>query len=321
MRSGRQILCMPPEKGKQMENTVRCAVKKYYGTELEKLIALGGGFYGKAFLAKLDREPYSVVLKAYRFPGYARKEAAQIQILSEHALLKMPKIFRVVEKKESGLEQDLLFMEYIKSVNGGDLDTAKLPEAVRDQIGEEIVENLIAFHNTVNPGGFGEIDASKYDPSWENYYHGLAEKILEKAKSLLEQGEISKKVYATMMQAQKEFDQIFYLPVKQASLVHGDYNTWNIMLDEKKEHAIAVIDPFNCRWADREIDLYQLDNANGKSYGLLKKYAEKVPLSENFDQKMRFYQLFTEVCHYYDSHVPVDLKAVEKMAAWLDEIL
>lgn len=93
------------------------------------------------------------------------------------------------------------------------------------------------------------------------------------------------------------------------------------MLDEKRSRAVAVIDPFHCCWADSEFDLYQLDNANGKEYGLLKRYSGKMPLSENFEAKRRFYELYTEVNHYYDSRVEVNLKAMEKLAMRLAELL
>ena len=43
-------------------------------------------------------------------------------------------------------------------------------------------------------------------------------------------------------------------------------------------------------------------------------YAEKMPLSENFLQKRLFYELYSEVNHYYDAHVTVHAPAVERMA-------
>ena len=111
------------------------------------------------------------------------------------------------------------------------------------------------------------------------------------------------------------------MPIERASLIHGDYNTWNILLDKEKTCVTAFLDPFGCCWADSEFDLYQLDNANGKEFGLLQCYAKKKKLSSNFYEKRCFYELFTEINHYYDSHVRVDLKAVKKLAMRLQEIL
>ena len=95
------------------------------------------------------------------------------------------------------------------------------------------------------------------------------------------------------------------MPVESACLIHGDYTTWNIMLNEELTEATALIDPFGCMWADRELELYQLENVNGKDYRLLERYRAAVPLSPNFEVKNCFYRLFTEIMHYHDASVPV----------------
>lgn len=64
-----------------------------------------------------------------------------------------------------------------------------------------------------------------------------------------------------------------------------------------------MIDPFICCFADAEMDLYQLDNANCRDYGLLEQYRQRVRLSENFALNNCFYELFTELMHYHDAHV------------------
>lgn len=304
-----------------MQDTIHKAVLNYYGILPKNIKELGGGFYGRAFLISLDCEPFLVVLKLYLFSGLAVKEAEQINKLSQYALLKMPRIYQVLEKEQTGDLYDVLFMEYINDINAGDFAVYELPEKSKDTICENIVDNLIAFHKVVNMQGFGALSSEKYCSNWQEYYYPMAKSIVQKAKILLEKEQLSTMVLSILEQSIKQFNDIFYLPITQARLIHGDYNTWNIMLDEKRSHAIAVIDPFQCCWADSEFDLYQLDNANGKEYGLLKRYSKKIPLSENFESKRRFYELYTEINHYYDSQVKVDLKAVEVLAERLEEVL
>lgn len=304
-----------------MENTIHKAILKYYGVQPKSMKELGGGFYGRVFLVSLDCEPFEVVLKLYLFPQLAIKEAQQIKMLSQYAILKMPDIYELFVKDQTGFAYDILFMEYIKGVNAGKFDVSELPEMSRNAICEHITDNLIAFHNVVNTQGFGQLYAEKHCSQWQEYYYPIAEKIVGKAKILLEKGQISKGVFWVFEQSLKQFEQIFYLPITQARLIHGDYNTWNVMLDEKRSHAVAVIDPFNCCWADSEFDLYQLDNANGKGYGLLKRYSQKMPLSENFEAKRCFYELYTEINHYYDSHIEVNQNAVEALSKRLNEIV
>lgn len=124
-----------------------------------------------------------------------------------------------------------------------------------------------------------------------------------------------------MHTAVAQFDTVFSQPIRQASLIHGDYNMWNVLVDKKACAVTAVIDPCNCMWADSEMDLYQLNNANGKYLGLLEAYAKKRPLSENFNAKCAFYELFTEIEHYYHSGHPIDEMRVQKQATALKKYL
>ena len=304
-----------------MQDTIREAVLQCYGVPPRSVQGLGGGFYGRVFLVSLEAEPFQVVLKLYLFPGLAVKEARQTRMLAEHALLKMPRIYRVLEKEQTGLPMDALFMEYIEGINAGNFDAMELPEEARDSICESVVDNLIAYHSVVNPEGFGILSSGTCCPTWQEYYYPIARDIVGKAERLWEKGQISDRVLTAFRQSIERFGHIFQRPITQARLIHGDYNTWNVMLDRDRSRAVAVIDPFHCCWADSEFDLYQLDNANGKGYGLLERYAQKMPLSEDFEAKRRFYELYTEVSHYHDARVEVNLEAVEALAQRLAEVM
>ena len=227
----------------------------------------------------------------------------------------------VFEKEHYGLPYDVLLMEYIDGKNAGWVNALSLPEKNRQDICEDIVDNLIAYHSAVNPKGFGELSAEVYKGTWQEYYRPIAENIVKKAEYLYSVGQISGYVMSVFENSMESFDSIFYLPITEARLVHGDYNTWNIMLSESCDRAQGVIDPYNCCFADSEYDLYQLDNANGKDWGLLKRYSEKVKLSENFEAKRCFYELYSEVSHYYDAKVSADSAAVELLAKKLDEVM
>ena len=304
-----------------MENTINRAVFTKYGTSPRSLKGLGGGFYGRAFLVESDTPPYTVVAKLYLYPGIAEREARQIKELSAHGTLKMPEIYGVLKSDENGLDYDVLFMEYINGVNASEVSCAELSENIKNDISDKIVENLIAYHSTVSKEGFGDLCSEKRFSSWQEYYYPIAENIVKKAKELHSIGQINDYVLSVFERSIEAFHSIFRFPITEARLIHGDYNMWNIMLNESRNKAYAVIDPFNCCYADSEYDLYQLDNANGKDYGLLTKYCEKVKVSKNFIEKRRFYELYSEVNHYYDAHVEVYLPAVEKLAQLLDEVI
>jgi len=210
-------------------------------------------------------------------------------------------------------------MDFIKGVNAGNVKN--IPQATVKQIGNEIVDNLIAYHNAVNAAGFGQLDSKSFSHDWREYYKPIAINILQKSEKLLNDNKLNSQTFEIMKKAVNLFDGIFYLPITQARLIHGDYNTWNIMLTEDLQHVKAVIDPFNCCWADSEFDLYQLDNANGKSFNLLTIYSAKIKLSENFKIKREFYELFTELNHFYDAGIEIKKSNIPLQAAILSNSL
>lgn len=78
-----------------MQQIAEMLIYEYYGTMPEKVTALGGGFYGRVFLAKHSKEFGRLVVKIYLFPNLAQKEANQLRILSSYSSVKMPKVYFV----------------------------------------------------------------------------------------------------------------------------------------------------------------------------------------------------------------------------------
>lgn len=289
-------------------------LQKYYGEKPKQILPLGGEFYGRVFMAETKGQ--KIALKLYLYDSLAVREERQLKILSQSAVVPMPQVL-FLHHKDMEIGHDILAMEYMEGVNAGltnDIDPQSL-----DKIAEKIIDNLVAYHKTVNIWGFGEIGATTFVHDWREFYKPKAAEICEKAKALNATGKIDGKILGIMQKAYENFDRIFYLPIETARLIHGDYNPWNILLNSEKTDVAAVIDPFNCCWGDSEFDLYQLDNANGKYYNLLNRYKERVNLSENFELKRSFYELFTEIMHFHDADADMTGSAVpvqaEKLAA------
>jgi fructosamine-3-kinase len=298
---------MEKEETQQIINFV---INKYYGVYPLKIVTLGGGSYARVFLVEINEKPFEIVVKIHLFHGKASQEAEQLNVLAKHSLVKMPQVY-YVHNKDDFVSKDVLLMEYISdTINAADV-SEKLVKNSLPNIANEITDNLIAFHKTINKDGFGEIGSGHYVADWNEYYKHKSEIIIHKAESMCSNGRLNKAVFETMNKAFNRYEKIFYLPVKTARLVHGDYNTWNILLDNKTHHVQAIIDPCNCCWADSEIDLYQLNNANGKYYGLFELYKNKFSLCENYRIKISFYELFIEVMHHYDTNADATYKPFE----------
>ena len=298
-----------------LERYAQKIISKQYGQEAISITPLGGGFYGRVFLAELSRDPYKAVIKIYLFKGLNIREAAQLDKLACHSLIRMPQVY-FVHQADTRIPVDALGMEFIDGINAGGLHD--LVPSDREKIADEIVDNLISYHSTVHPEGFGEISGGPYEKDWRVLYREKAESNYHKAIEMHAQGKISDFVMDTVIKAYENFDLIFSQPITTARLIHGDYNTWNVLTNPGATECAGVIDPFNCCWADSELDLYQLSTANGTYFGLLDKYRAKVELSSNFEIKNCFYELFTEIRHFYDtgldpasSNIPEEARQLE----------
>lgn len=303
-----------------MQQLAEAIANKYFGTNPQNITSLGGGWYGRVFEAEMTTEPNRIIIKFHLFPNLAEKEACQLEKLAAHSMLKMPEVF-FVHKATSDIPYDAIIMEYIPGINAGNHSFLEIEESKRVAIAMQIIDNLIFYHKVINPDGFGEIGANSFEPDWKKWYKPKADLAFVKAESLYVNRKIDEVIFSVISKAHKLFDRIFYLPIKEARLIHGDYNNWNILLNESLTSVSAVIDPLNCCFADSEMDLYQLNHANGKDYKLLDIYASKVPLCENYSLKSCFYELFDHIAHYYDTNVEIDELFLTGLAKELDQQL
>lgn len=79
-----------------MQDTISNTIFYFYHVMPEEIRHLGGGFYGQVFLVTLPGNR-QVVAKMYRFARLAAKEAGQLSVLAAHSLLRIPRVFGVVE--------------------------------------------------------------------------------------------------------------------------------------------------------------------------------------------------------------------------------
>lgn len=129
----------------------------------------------------------------------------------------------------------------------------------------------------------------------ERFYYPLAKEILEKAQKAVQDGRFRAETCETMEKAFRRYEDIFGEEIRQAVLIHGDYWPANILIDPKSLLPQAVIDPYNSMWADREYELFALNNVMGSCFRLYENYKSKVELSRLCDLKCAFYALYSEV--------------------------
>ena len=269
------------------EQTLRCKV-----TEIR---FIGGGSFGYVYLARIDKAPHTVIMKACRTEGICEREASELRLLGENSLVKIPEVYFTFTATQE-IPLDFICME---KADGSDCftDFRKLFCTGKEKaaFADKITSALHHWHSITNDlfGPIGSADCKE----WLDYYRPFAEDVLNTARELEKNGKLERFVLNTMERAWSAFDAIFSEKVQEASLIHGDMNVMNIMTD-RRLNITAVIDPLESKWADREYELFQLRNLTGDCFRLYETYKKKYPVSEKCDIKTAFYALYHEVYAY-----------------------
>lgn len=256
---------------------------------------IGGGSFGYVYKLTADKEPYNFILKACRTPDMAKRESMALELLGKDSLIKIPKVYFTFFATQT-IPIDFICMEFMPGKNCF-TDFTKLlkSKATKRAFADKVTSALNVWHSKTNDK-FGFIEDAQFD-RWFDFYKPFAYDILETARKLRTDGKLEKKVLSVMERAWDAFDIIFIEEVEKACLIHGDMNIMNILAD-KGLNPIAIIDPLESKWADKEYELFQLRNLTGDKFGLYDMYKEKYPVSKNCDSKTAFYALYHEVYCY-----------------------
>lgn len=295
-----------------LETKINCKV--------QEVSYIGGGSFGYVYKLTADKEPYNFILKACRTPNMAKSEAAALLLLGKDSLIKIPKVYFTFSATEA-IPIDFICMEFMPGKNCF-TDFSKLlkPKAAKRAFADKVTSALNVWHSKTNDK-FGLIEDAHFD-KWLDFYKPFAYDILKTARGLMANGKLENKVLFVMESAWDAFDIIFAEEVEKASLIHGDMNVMNILAD-KDLNLVAVIDPLESKWADKEYELFQLRNLTGDKFGLYDMYKKKYPVSKNCDIKTAFYALYHEVYCYIISGKKVNfilIPLVKRMKKELKKI-
>lgn len=273
-----------------LEEKMKCGVKR--------IKYIGGGSFGFVYRAEIDREPFSVIMKACRTKGICAREAEELALLGSDSIIKVPEVYFTYTASEE-IPVDFICME---RVSGTDCftDFSKLLSSrkTKERFADEVTTAARYWHEKTNVK-FGLIGNAVYD-EWLDYYTPFARSVLKSAEQLTNDGKLDNKTFDTMKRAWSAFDYIFSEKVTAAGLIHGDLNVMNIMSD-RSLRKLAVIDPLESKWADIEYELFQMRNLTGDRFGLYETYKKKYRVSEKCDIKTAFYALYHEVYAYINS--------------------
>lgn len=268
--------------------TVEQVCRRQFGAGPDYVEPVGGGYYGTVYFVTCGEK--TTVFKLYLLSGLAQKEADQLSLLRAKLPLPVPETFGVYREEEL---YDTLIMEKLEGVNGGSPKLAYRRKKDRLRLAGSLIDALIALHDAPVEG-FGEIGGETFS-NWNDCYRAR----LDGIRAALEKQErtIPGELRTQIEEAYQNLGRVLCEPVKRPSIIHGDLNLWNVMVNPETMQITGVIDPFDCCRADRELELFQLENATGKRFSLLPKYREQVRLSTYFDIKKDYYHFWDDIKH------------------------
>lgn len=282
----------------QTKEFVKSILFEHYACEVSNIKYVGGGSFGYVYKVEMQVEPYKLIVKACRVSGMHKNEANALKTLGADTLIHIPKVYFTFNATDE-VPMDFIVEEFIAGTDCfTDFKKLFLGKQKKQQFANQIVDALAHWHSKTNDK-FGSLDDPEYD-SWLDFYKPFAKDIFDTALQMHKEGKINKKTIQTMQIAWNNFDNIFSEPIEKASLIHGDLNVMNVMSDGKL-NITAIIDPLDCKWADKEFDLFQLRNLTGDFFNLYNVYKAKYPVSKNVDIKCAFYAVYNEIYCYISS--------------------
>jgi len=268
-------------------------VSEQFGTQVTTCEKVGEGFYARVYQVDLRSDPDRLIVKCHRHPDRAAPEARQLRQLRQHSTVRVPEVYSVHLCSDE-FPCDAFIMEYIPGVNASKLEFPDEPTRLR--FVDAVIENLLAWHAVTHPEGFGPLDG----PFHSTWIASLGPRIAAHRATLDDARHrqiYSPYVLSVVDRSCEAFSAIFANASRGPSLVHSDYNAWNMMADPETFTLTGIIDPIDASWSDPEIDLFHLPNAR-PDIGLLDRYLQEIELDAAFWMRFRFYRFWDDIKHY-----------------------
>jgi len=299
----------------QPSHAARLSRRVFQANLLDYQVA-GQGFYGAVYRAVLDRAPGMVIFKWYKHSGSAAREARNLEIIRRHSLLKVPGVYHIHTASDE-IPFEVLLMEHLPGVTAAEVSFTD--PAARAAFIESLVTNLQALHAVSHPSGFGDLDGPFY-PAWPVYFRTRIEREIQAVRPLYVSPGFPSRFHDLIETAYACFDRILAGSNSRSSLVHSDYNLWNVLVDPLTCRVTGIIDPMSVCWADRELDLFQLYNGPGAQLGLLERYLRAQPVDAEFFLRSSFYRFWDDVHHYNALPGPLRPVILEGLEGYMDRL-
>ncbi|WP_253377926.1 YcbJ family phosphotransferase [unidentified bacterial endosymbiont] len=232
--------------------------------------------------------PMPLMARSFTSPGIASQLAWKISMLAREGTVRMPTVYGVMTHEEHP-GPDVLLIERLRGVSVE--APTRTPERW-DQLKDQIVEALLAWHRQDSRGLVGTVDSTQ-ENLWPLWYRQRVEVLWGTLNQFNKTG-LSMQDKRILFRTRECLPALFDGFNDNCVLIHGNFTLRSMLKDPRSDQLLAMLGPGITLWAPREYELFRLSDS-GAAEGLLWHYLQRAPVAEAFLWRRWLYLLWDEV--------------------------
>ncbi|MCX5573260.1 YcbJ family phosphotransferase [Enterobacter sp. E-TC7] len=232
--------------------------------------------------------PMPLMARSFSSPGVARQLAWKMSMLAREGTVRMPTVYGVMTHEEHP-GPDVLLIERLRGVPVE--APARTPERW-EQLKDQIVEALLAWHRQDSRGLVGPVDSTQ-ENLWPLWYRQRVEVLWGTLNQFNNTG-LTMQDKRILFRTRECLPALFNGFNDNCVLIHGNFTLRSMLKDSRSDQLLAMLGPGIMLWAPREYELFRLSDS-GAAEGLLWHYLQRAPVAEAFLWRRWLYLLWDEV--------------------------
>lgn len=229
-----------------------------------------------------------LMARSFTSPGVARQLAWKISMLARQGTVRMPTVYGVMTHEEHP-GPDVLLIERLRGVSVE--APARTPERW-EQLKDQIVEALLAWHRQDSRGLVGPVDSTQ-ENLWPLWYRQRVEVLWGTLNQFNNTG-LTMQDKRILFRTRECLPALFDGFNDNCVLIHGNFTLRSMLKDSRSDQLLAMLGPGVMLWAPREYELFRLSDS-AAAEGLLWHYLQRAPVAEAFLWRRWLYLLWDEV--------------------------
>ncbi|MDU7761223.1 MAG: YcbJ family phosphotransferase [Enterobacter asburiae] len=232
--------------------------------------------------------PMPLMARSFTSPGVARQLAWKMSMLAREGTVRMPTVYGVMTHEEHP-GPDVLLIERLRGVPVE--APARTPERW-EQLKDQIVEALLAWHRQDSRGLVGPVDSTQ-ENLWPLWYRQRVEVLWGTLNQFNNTG-LTMQDKRILFRTRECLPALFDGFNDNCVLIHGNFTLRSMLKDSRSDQLLAMLGPGIMLWAPREYELFRLSDS-GAAEGLLWHYLQRALVAEAFIWRRWLYLLWDEV--------------------------